>query len=341
MNEAGMTSELLKLVQSGPIAEARAAQGELSATAQRDTEVLAEQQLAREQAGADMADLQARALETLQASRAGTARDIGSQQSGMVLSEEQLRTQLSTRGPEVSSQPLRSRLDTLLEPLARTAMQRWETGVEVLSTQFEHELDVVKKTGWPSAMKDGPVRSLSLLKTSSGSRPGSRGRMTGLERNFADGVCALIREISSEVNSVIAACQEIIDDADTQIAEVFTGGHAGSACGNGRRLNRPILPKSCRVCATGSNSTRDEFNNNLAERAAQAVQEVRERIHALREAARGLVERIADAIGQFIDDPVRFIIDGLLELVGIPPPSFWALINRIRVGDQRYCRQSR
>jgi phage-related protein len=56
---------------------------------------------------------------------------------------------------------------------------------------------------------------------------------------------------------------------------------------------------------------------------------VQEEVNQLREAARGLVGRIADAIAAFIDDPIRAIINGLLSLVGISPAAFWALIDKI------------
>ena len=32
---------------------------------------------------------------------------------------------------------------------------------------------------------------------------------------------------------------------------------------------------------------------------------------------------------RFLEDPAKFIIDGLLELVGIPPAAFWALVAKI------------
>ncbi|MCA9541295.1 MAG: acyl-CoA carboxylase subunit beta, partial [Myxococcales bacterium] len=62
-------------------------------------------------------------------------------------------------------------------------------------------------------------------------------------------------------------------------------------------------------------TARDDFERDLIDRAQTAVQDVREQIHARRQAARGLVGRIADAIDAFLADPIRFIIDGLLSLV--------------------------
>ncbi len=58
-------------------------------------------------------------------------------------------------------------------------------------------------------------------------------------------------------------------------------------------------------------------------------------VEELRQKAGGLIGRIVAAIEAFIDDPIRAIINGLLSLVGIPPASFWALIDKIaQVIDQ-------
>ncbi|MEM9260126.1 MAG: hypothetical protein AAGA62_10805, partial [Bacteroidota bacterium] len=71
------------------------------------------------------------------------------------------------------------------------------------------------------------------------------------------------------------------------------------------------------------------FTQDLVSQAGAAVQEARERIDALREAAKGLIQKVADAVNAFLDDPVRAIINGLLTLVGIAPGAFWALLARI------------
>ena len=57
---------------------------------------------------------------------------------------------------------------------------------------------------------------------------------------------------------------------------------------------------------------------------------MRAEIAELRKKAGGLVGRIANAINRFIDDPVKFIIEGLLELLGIPPAAFWAVVAKIK-----------
>ena len=327
MEDAGMNTEPAQLVESGPIAEARGAQGELSAAAERDpAEVLAEQQEARAQASADMAALQQQAVETLLAARAETVTATGTQQEGMVGSEEQMRTRVSAQAQSIFDNA-QTRVNTLLEPLTATAMRRWETGVEVLSTQFEQDLARVKR--WIDERYSGVGGAvLEVVEDVIGMPGWVTEAYNRAEQNFGDGVCELIREISAQVNGVIETCETIIDDANRQINDLFTN-----------------LPESLQEWAAGEQarfterldelhnqvtSTRDDFNQNLAQRASQSVQEVRERIHALRQEARGLIGRIEDAVNQFLEDPAKFIIDGLLELVGIPPPSFWALINRIQ-----------
>src|SRR5690606_18323680 len=45
--------------------------------------------------------------------------------------------------------------------------------------------------------------------------------------------------------------------------------------------------------------------------------------------AGGLWGQLLTALQEFIDDPVKAIINGLLRLVGIPPGAFWALLAQI------------
>ena len=75
--------------------------------------------------------------------------------------------------------------------------------------------------------------------------------------------------------------------------------------------------------------TQQELDRDLVERSAAAVQDVRARVHELREAAKSLADRITGAIVEFAKDPGRTIVDGLLRIVGIPPSSFGSLVDTL------------
>ncbi|HYH79678.1 MAG TPA: DUF4157 domain-containing protein [Longimicrobium sp.] len=323
MADAGMESEPAKLVQDGPIAEAREAQGELTETAARDPqEVLAEQQATLSGAQGDMAALQASALAALEGSRDTTTGADATQQGEMKGSEEEMRTAAATEAQRLFNEA-QTRVSTLLDPLPATAMKKWEAGVQVLSTEFEQHLAKVK--AWVDERHESTAAA--VFDYFAGLPDWVTEEYDDAERTFGDGVCNLIREISREVNGVIAACEAIVDDSRTQIAAVFDalpdsldGWAAEQQALFGERLNG-LQEKAQQVKA--------DFTKDLTKRAGQAVQDVRAKVHELREAAKGLIGRIADAINAFLDDPARFIINGLLSLLGISPASFWAVVEKI------------
>jgi len=87
-----METPAAQLVKSGPVADARDAQGELDTAAKEDpAKVLARQKEALAKAEGDMAALQAQALAALTASRDSTTKGNASRQQGMVGSEESMR----------------------------------------------------------------------------------------------------------------------------------------------------------------------------------------------------------------------------------------------------------
>ena len=243
----------------------------------------------------------------------------------MVVSEEQQRTS-AARAARQTVQSARTRVEALLRPLQRNAMQLWEAGLAELSTEFEEELERVER--WKRARYEQTGGSIVRIYDDIVGLPDWVIEVYDrAEREFGNGVCALLRRISRQVNGIIAACEQIIADANREITRIFDA-----------------LPESLRAWAeeqktelagqldalhTRVTETRDELTDDLAQRGRSAMQEVRERIHELRVAAGGLVGRIEAAIEQFLEDPARFIINGVLELVGIAAGAFWALIDRI------------
>jgi len=247
-------------------------------------------------------------------------------QVGMVGNEEQMRAAIGSQAQAIFDNA-QERVNTLLNPLTQTAMQRWETGVEVLSTELEQDLAQVQQ--WLDDRYRGVGGAiLEFAESIVGMLDWIVGAYDRAERRFGDGVCDLIREISTEVNGVIMTCEQIIEDARTEIATLFEDLPEGLqewAAEQQAQFTEQLDDLHQQVT-----SARDNFNNRLVEQASQSVQQARERIHELRVAAGGLVGRVQAAIDRFLEDPARFILESLLELVGIPPASFWAVVNRIQ-----------
>jgi len=61
------------------------------------------------------------------------------------------------------------------------------------------------------------------------------------------------------------------------------------------------------------------------------MDEVSAKVEAFREKAKGLIQKAGEAIGEFLDDPARAIINGLLHTIGMDPGQFWGIVDRISV----------
>lgn len=325
--DAGMDTPAAQLVQSGPVADARNAQGELEQAAKEDpAKVLAGQKEALGKAEGDMLALQAQALAALTASRTGTQAAVASAQGGMVGSEETQRTQAASEAKKAFDDA-RSQVEALLKPLAGNAMAEWEAAKDVLATQFKADLaPVQKRVDERHAGASGFI--VGLWDAVTGLPDWAETAYTQAETHFGDGVIAKLTAISTEVNAVIATCDLLIKTARERIASIFASlpqSLAGWAAGERAKFDGQLDHLQDQVIAA-----RDAFNKDLVERSSAAVDEVRAEVAELRKKAGGLVGRIASAINRFLDDPVKFIIEGLLELLGIPPAAFWAVVAKIK-----------
>lgn len=327
MQEAGMMSEPAQLVQTGPIAEGRAAHEELQATAEADpAAVLGQQQESLAGARAEMASLQQQALAALTASRTTTAAGTHGRQRNMVMTEAQKRADVSRQAREIF-ESTQTTVRGLLQPLARNALDEWDKEVAVLSTQFKSRLRRVED--WIKERHSGGWGTVVSIWDDITGLPGwVVDEYDAAEQAFGDGVCAVVRRISRQVNQVIATCEQLITSADQRIAALFAGLEPGLQSWAAEEQAR--FQEQLAGLRNEAHQTRDNFNRDLAQRAGQAVQDVREQIHALREKAKGMIGRAIDAINRFLEDPAKAILEGLLSLLGIPPAAFWAVVNRIQ-----------
>ncbi|MFI7481412.1 hypothetical protein ACH9EU_03235, partial [Kocuria sp. M1R5S2] len=325
--ESGIDTRVTREIPDGPFAEARAARGELGEAAQRTPqEIQAEQQQAIDSAQADMAQLQLQAVAAMRASRAGTMDSVGAGQGAMVGSEEQTRESVSARAQRIYDDAQRQ-VDTLLEPLSRTAIARWEAGLTRLSQDFHDSLDRVKR--WIDERHSGVGGAILAIGDYIAGLPRwVTDEYNRAEREFGDGVCELLLEISTDVNGVIAAAQALIRRAREDIEAAFQAMEDEFpewAAAERARFGGMLDGLAQRVTAAQTG-----FVDDVSRRAVDAVNEVHAEAQARRDEAGGLVGRVVAAIEEFVDDPVRAIINGLLRLVGIPPGAFWALVARIQ-----------
>jgi hypothetical protein len=329
MEKAGMVTEVTSEINdpSNPIVSSRDAHGELKKTSDEDTKAaIAKQDEILASSQANMQDLQAQALEALQQSRSSTIKGGGSQQVNMVGTEEQKRAAVGNRAEEIFKGAQKN-VNNLLQPLTKNAMDKWRAGKEKESIKFKAHL--AKVQSWVDERHSGIGGAfLGALDYVTGLPGWVTTHYNRAEKAFGDGICDLIREISREVNSVIAACEQLIDNAETEISNLFD--KASDELGDWALQQKERFAGRLDGLRNKVHETQENFNRDLANQAAQAVQEVREEVHALREAAKGLIGKIAEAVAAFIEDPLKFIIEGLLKLVGIEPASFWSLVNKIK-----------
>ena len=102
-----------------------------------------------------------------------------------------------------------------------------------------------------------------------------------------------------------------------------------TASRTGQTSRRPGSTNSSTVCTTGPRKPATSSTTNSSTRPHRRCRKSARRSRRLREAAKGLLQKVEDAIEEFAADPARFIINGLLKLVHIPPDAFWALMDKI------------
>lgn len=331
--QAGLNKESAQLVEGGPVGEAREARGEMSDLAKnRPAEVLKQQQEALAASDANMAALQRKALQSLRDARAGHVTGVGAQQQELKHGAEDLRTRLSAKAQGIY-ESAQSRVQDLLRDVPTTAMDKWTKGLPPISRQFKADLKVVSGK---VAKRHSGVGGFFVAgwDAATGLPDWVKEAYDTAEKDFGDSVCALITGISVYVNQIIKIADGIIADARTKISAIFKTelpeGDAAWAAEQEKAFGAKLD-----ALHDKAEQTRTSFNKELIDNAGNAVQAAREEIQKLRKAAGGLWGRFLDAVGRFLDDPVKFIIEGLLELVGISPPAFWGVVKKIGevIGD--------
>ncbi|WP_020570414.1 phage tail protein [Neolewinella persica] len=324
--DAGMTSPAAEIITTGPVAEARTSLGELEETAAVDpAQVALEQAEAIANSEAGMAALEARALAALQESREASLTGADQQQGEMVGSEVDQRALASAEAEGIFN-TTQSTVRGLLQPLSATALERWNTGKTSIIQEFDDALQVAKDE--VEERHSGIGGAFNAVGDYFGGLPRYITRIYDrAEKKFGDDVCTLILGISTYVNGIILSCEQLINSADERIKAVFDKLPADLQ--DWAQQQQEGFQGRLDGLREEVTDTQKNFNKQLVTEAATAVDAARARIADLREAAKGIVQKVVEAVAAFIDDPVRAIINGLLSLVGIAPAAFWGLLARI------------
>ncbi len=329
LEEAGMQTEPAKKAAEsgeGPLAAAAAARGELGElAAKKPGEVEAEQSAALAKASADMAALEEKALAALMAARESAVTGDNAQQSGMVESEEQQRETLSTKANGIFESTQKA-VKGLIEPLPAKMRAKWDAGIAIHSRKFEQSLTMVRN--WINERYAGVGGFFNELGDAIFGLPSEiTAAYDRAEREFGENVCSLALEISTEVNTIIKAADKLIADADKQINALFDG--LDPSLQDWAAKQKTQFQGRLDGLRTTVANARDSLTQDLLVRTSTSIEEARSKINALREDAKGILGKIEDAVQEFIKDPAKAIINGLLKLAGIPPDAFWALIAKI------------
>ena len=325
--DSGMETRVTAEIPDGPFQAARDARGELGELAQRTPEeIRAEEQAAIDTAQADMARLQQEAVAALRDSRGRTVDQVGGGQGAMTGQEELTRDSVSQRAQTIYADAER-RVTALLTPLSRTAMGRWEAGLARSSREFHDSLDRVQR--WIEERHSGVVGSIVAIGDYVAGLPRwVTDEYNRAERQFGNDIGELLLDISSDVNGVVAVAQAIIRQARTDIGALFDQMEAEFP--EWAAQERARFDGMLDGLAERTTEAQTGFVRDVSRAAITAVNEAHAAVEAKRQEAGGLIGRVVAAIEEFIDDPVRAIINGLLRLVHIPPDAFWALLAQIQ-----------
>lgn len=328
LDQAGMETAPAKLAQTGPIAEARAAQGELVETAAEDpAKVLAAQSAALAKAGSDMAALEQSSMAMLHTARKVTASNVHGQKKGMVVDEETMRRQAGIEAQKIFNKA-QSDVNLKVADLKPKAMAYWKAEVDGATTKFKDELKRV--AAWIKHRHSGLLgRTYYRAKDALLDLPDEvQEWYDDAEIHFAVTLCKTAREISSRVNTIVADCEARIAQASAEIDGVYSSlpnNLTKWADGQKKQFGAKLS-----ALADHARAVRDDFDKELVQSATATMQDVHDQVQDLREKAKGLLSRIGDAISAFLKDPAKFIINAILSILGISPGAFWALVEKIK-----------
>ena len=327
---AGMETDAAKEAAKsgeGPLAEAQKAQGDLGALAKTAPEkVLAEQAAALAKANAGMTALQGQTVAALGHWRTtGITGDRG-KQDRMVLTEHQKRDKASGDAKAIYSRASAD-VTALVKAMPDAIRGKWDAGIDTISTEFESSLNRVK--GWLAERYADVGGFFNKLGDSVFGLPDwIVDDYTRAEAKFGKDACDLALDLSKTINGTLLAVDKIIQTAKQQIDDIFDA--LAKELPDWAAQQKASFDKDFASLRDNAHKQAADLQTDLRKNAFQSVQDARQKIQELRDATKSLIDQIEEAAEEFAKDPAKFIINGLLKLVNIPPDAFWAVVAKVQ-----------
>jgi uncharacterized coiled-coil protein SlyX len=318
-----------KLVKEGPVADARKATSEEEAFAiWGPPQVVKSTKEIQLGAAADFKKAEAEALKKMKEERLAKLGDAHGEKEKARTAEEKKRDDF---GKDLAAIYDRAELavKAKLAPLVPTAMKKWDDGLAVLSANFDQKIKqvdahIAEHKSWAiNRIRDALIGLPDWIVAIFDEAENEFGKKTG----------DLALAISSFVNGVIRDCQKIIIDARAEIQARID--RAEPSLKDFALEQQAVYQQKFDSLSKEVEGAKKSFTQQISQKLTQAVTEKRAKIDELREQSKGIVQQVKDATKQLIDDPLKTILNALLKQVGIPPASFWALVDKFgKVVDQ-------
>ncbi len=337
IEEAGLNKETAKLVDSGVIAQVRQKRGELGDMAKNDIAATrAKQNRLLAKAKAKQKRLDQRAASAMAKQRIGTIVTNFAAQSKVVKDEAVLRKQFAVASAAIVS-TTRTTVKGKLNQLKLDVDTEWKKETDPKTSSAGKIKKYIKAIGTVVEVRyagfSGGVRSAaedvySFLGGTS-TKDKLMDALSEAKSEYVDAVCNAAKRVSSLIERVTKECKKLIAKARDSIQFMID----------------TAVPLSMKTWALSQQAgfteelqkleghvedTRSQMTAELMVNAAESVQEVEQLVNSIREKAKSVLGKIADFIREFVDDPIRTIINGLLRLAGIPRAAFWRLVDKFK-----------
>jgi hypothetical protein len=332
IEDAGLNREPAMLVQTGVIADIREQRAELGSVAEQDIK--------------NVENAQNEIL-----SRTGEKQQVLDQATATTIAQSRIDAVVSNFGKQAAMAKSETDLRRAFMQAANLLVNVTRGTVEQKLTRLRGEVD----EKWAAATR--PAGAIKQYITEVGEyaverRSGVSGKIVGVAEDvwsffggdtehdrlmreihkakveYVDLVCRGIETVSSHIETVISQCHGLIRDAKAGIDKLISA--MPESVQAWAQSQKGDFDAELGKLSASVSTAREELTLNLLVNAVTAVQEVERLVNEIREKCKSIIGKIADFVSEFIDDPVRAIINGLLDIVGISRSTFWRLVEKFK-----------